>query len=195
MEYPSTHRSLLERIHDGGDVAWREFYDRYAPVIRYVGTLYRFNASECDDLVQNVMLKFFDAEKKFVWDERRARFRTWFAAVIRSQAVEYIRANSRARREPPPGDGECDPFAAEFLGEWRRVVLEEALDALRLRVDAVTFQAFELYGLQNRDAAEVAEALNVSREQLYVAKSRCLKMLRSIVAEYERVDGELHLEI
>ena len=195
MDYPSTHKSLLEKIHDGGEVAWREFYDRYSPVIRYVGTLYRFSPSECDDLVQNVMLKFFDAEKKFVWDERRARFRTWFSAVIRSQAVEYIRANGRARRELPSADEECDPFAGEFLAEWRKVVLAEALDALRQRVDATTFQAFELYALQHRDAAEVAAALNLSRAQLYVAKSRCLKMLRAIVAEYERLDGELHLEI
>lgn len=195
MDYPSTHKSLLAKIHDGDDVAWREFYDRYAPVIRYVGTLYRFNPSECDDLVQSVMLKFFDAEKKFVWDERRARFRTYFASVIRSQAVEYIRANVRARREPPPADEACDPFAGEFLAEWRKVMLEEALDALRLRVDAVTFQAFEMYALQHRAAAEVAAALNLSRSQLYVAKSRCLKTLRAIVAEYERLDGELDLDV
>ena len=195
MDYPSTHKSLLAKIHDGDEVAWREFYGRYAPVIRYVGTLYRFNASECDDLVQSVMLKFFDAEKKFVWDERRARFRTYFAAVIRSQAVEYIRANSRARRDLPASDDACDPFAGEFMAEWRKVVLEEALDALRLRVDAVTFQAFELYALQRRDAAEVAEVLGVSRSQIYVAKSRCLKILRTIAAEYERLDGELRFDV
>ena len=195
MDYPSTHKSLLVRIHDGDEVAWQEFYRRYSPVIRYVGALYRFNSAECDDLVQSVMLKFFNAEKKFVWDERRARFRTWFAAVIRSQAVEYIRANSRARRELPPVDAGSDPFADEFLDEWRKVMLAEALDALRLRVDAVTFQAFEMYALQHRDAAEVAEALGVTCDRLYVAKSRCLKMLKAIVAEYERIDGELRLEI
>ena len=195
MDYPSTHKSLLARIHDGEEVAWQEFYRRYSPVIRYVGSLYRFNSAECDDLVQSVMLKFFDAEKKFVWDERRARSRTWFAAVIRSQAVEYIRANSRARRELPTAAGEYDPFADEFLAEWRKVMLDEALDALRLRVDPLTYQAFELYFIQHRDAAEVAEALGVNRERLYVAKSRCLKMLRAIAAEYERIDGELHLEI
>ena len=195
MNYPSTHKSLLARIHDGDEVAWQEFYRRYSPVIRYVGGLYRFNSAECDDLVQNVMLKFFNAEKKFVWRAERAKFRTWFAAVIRSQAVEYIRANSRARREPPPVGEDIDPFADEFLEEWRKVMLAEALDELRLRVDPVTFQAFEMYALQHRDAVLVAETLNLNRSQLYVAKSRCLKMLRSIVAEYERLDGELHLEI
>lgn len=195
MDYPSTHKSLLAKIHGGDEIAWREFYDRYAPVIRYIGALYRFNPAECDDLVQNVMLKFFDAEKKFVWDEKRGKFRTWFSSVIRSQAVELIRTNRRTRRELPPADGACDPFADKFLREWKKVLLEEALDELRLRVDAVTFQAFEMYALQQRDAAEVADTLGVGRDMLYVAKSRCLKMLRAIIAEYERLDGELQFDV
>ena len=48
MNYPSTHKSLLERVQNGEEVAWREFYDRYAPVIRFVGSLYHFNEFECD---------------------------------------------------------------------------------------------------------------------------------------------------
>ena len=91
MKYPSTHKSLLERVQNGEEVAWREFYERYAPVIRFVGSLYHFNGFECEDLVQNVMLKFFDSRKKFVYRERQTKFRTWFAAVIRSQSVDYIR--------------------------------------------------------------------------------------------------------
>ena len=95
MNYPTTHKSLLERVQNGEEIAWREFYDRYAPVIRFVGSLYHFNEFECEDLVQNVMLKFFDSRKKFVYREKQTKFRTWFAAVIRSQAVDYIRKAGR----------------------------------------------------------------------------------------------------
>ena len=174
MNYPSTHKSLLERVQNGEEIAWREFYGRYAPVIRFVGSLYHFNEFECEDLVQNVMLKFFDSRKKFVYREKQTKFRTWFAAVIRSQAVDYIRSAGRGRENPLPQDDSQDPFAEEFLREWRKVMLEEAMDELRVRVDPVTFQAFELYGMQNRDAAEVAGLLHLNRDQLYVAKSRCL---------------------
>ena len=195
MNYPSTHKSLLERVQNGEEVAWREFYDRYAPVIRFVGSLYHFNEFECEDLVQNVMLKFFDSRKKFVYRENQTKFRTWFAAVIRSQAVDYIRKAGRGMENPQPDDLTQDPFADQFLEEWRKVVLEESLDELRLRVDPVTFQAFELYGMQNRDAAEVSELLHLDRNQLYVAKSRCLKMLREIIARKNQFDGDLNLEI
>ena len=73
--------------------------------------------------------------------------------------------------------------------------LQEAMDELRLRVDPLTFQAFELYGMQDRPASEVAETLELSRDQLYVAKSRCLKILREIVARENQFDGDLRLEI
>jgi len=195
MNYPSTHKTLLERVRSGEEIAWTEFYARYAPVIRFAGSLYHFNAFECEDLVQNVMLKFFDAQKKFVYREHQTRFRSWFATVIRSQAVEYIRKAGRGRENPLPDDMADDPFARKFLEEWRKVVFQEALDELRLRVDPVTFQAFELYGLQDRSAEEVAKALDLPRDQLYVAKSRCLKILREIIARENRFDGELHLEI
>ena len=69
------------------------------------------------------------------------------------------------------------------------------MDELRVRVDPVTFQAFELYGMQNRDAAEVAGLLHLNRDQLYVAKSRCMKMLREIIARKNQFDGDLNLEI
>ena len=195
MNYPSTHKSLLERVQNGEEIAWREFYGRYAPVIRFVGSLYHFNESECEDLVQNVMLKFFDSRKKFVYREKQTKFRTWFAAVIRSQAVDYIRKVNRGRANPLPEDDSQDPFSDQFLQEWRRVMLEEAMDELRVRVDPVTFQAFELYGMQNRDAAEVAGLLHLNRDQLYVAKSRCLKILREIIARKNQFDGDLNLEV
>ena len=40
MNYPSTHRSLLERVRNGEEIAWSEFYDRYKGIIRSVGSLY-----------------------------------------------------------------------------------------------------------------------------------------------------------
>ena len=67
--------------------------------------------------------------------------------------------------------------------------------ALKRRVDEKTFQAFEMYGLQNRNAAQVAEILGMSVASLYTAKSRCMKMMQEIIARYNRTDGELNLEL
>ena len=53
--YPTTRRTLLEKIKQGDRISWSEFYDRYAPVIRIIGLKSGVPADDIDDLVQEVM--------------------------------------------------------------------------------------------------------------------------------------------
>ena len=194
MKYPTTSPTLLERVQNGDEISWNEFYCRYAPVVRCVGASFNFTGEECDDLTQMVMLKFFGAAKRYVYREGEVKFRTYFARIVKSQAVDYIRRNVR-QRELRVDFGEFDePFEAAFMNEWRKAVFAEALDELRRRVDERTYQAFEMYGLQNRPAPQVAEVLEMPVAQLYVVKKRCTDILRDIVARCNRNDEELHLE-
>ena len=133
--------------------------------------------------------------KNFTYQAGHIKFRTYFSTIIRSQAVDYIRKNksyAHAEFDHPEFDTQFDSL---FQEEWRQTVLNEALDELRSRVDPITYQAFELYGLQNRSLSEVAETLEIKKEQLYVAKSRCTKMLREIVARIKASDGEIDIEL
>ncbi len=98
MNFPSTHQSLLERVQNGDEFSWAEFYDRYKPVIRAVGSLYHFSEDERDDLVQRVMVKFFANSKTYVYREGVVKFRTHLARIIRSEAVDYIRSNAAQRK-------------------------------------------------------------------------------------------------
>ena len=81
------------------------------------------------------------------------------------------------------------------MNEWRKAVLADAKSELRQRVSERTYQAFELYGLQGRPAEQVAAALGMSTNQVYVAKKRCADLLTGIVARHNRNDGELRLEL
>ena len=200
MNYPTTQSSLLERVQNGDEISWDEFYTRYQGIVRSVGAaVYRFNAEECDDLLQRVMVKFFANANTFVYRKGEVRFRTYFATIIRSEAVDYIRSNAARRRaeERAVADdgGDDDSFAREFMTEWRKAVFEEALEELRSRVKFKTYQAFRLYGLQNRPAKDVAALLEVSEHQVHVAKSRCASMLADIIARYNAEDGELKLDV
>lgn len=198
MNWPSTHRSLLTRVRNGDEISWTEFYDRYRGIIRAVGSLYRFDEGECDDLTQRVMAKFFANAKTFVYREGKVKFRTYFARIIRSEAVDFIRANAARRRAEERaaavGIGD-DVFEREFMTEWRKVILAEALEELRSRVKFKTYQAFQLYGLQNRPAKEVAALLEISEHRVHLAKSRCAAMLAAIIARYDAEDGALQSDV
>ena len=198
MNYPTTQASLLERVQNGDEISWNEFYCRYRGIIREVGALYRFNAEEQDDLLQRVMLKFFANAKTFVYRQGEVKFRTYFARIIRSEAVDRIRANAARRNAEENAlmlKNLDESFEEEFMTEWRKAVLAEALEELRSRVKFKTYQAFQLYGLQNRPAKDVAALLEISEHQVYVDKSRCAGMLKEIVARHNTADGALKLDV
>ena len=198
MNYPSTHKSLLERVQNGDEISWNEFYCRYREIIRAVGSLYHFNADEQDDLLQRVMLKFFANAKTYVYREGEVKFRTYFSRIIRSEAVDCIRANAARRNAEENAlllKLADDSFEEEFITEWRKAVFAEALEELRSRVKFKTYQAFQLYGLQNRPAKDVAALLEISEHQVHVAKSRCTEMLKAIVARHNAEDGALKLDV
>ena len=72
--------------------------------------------------------------------------------------------------------------------------LQEAQAQLKLRVAPETFQAYELYAVQNRPVKKVAEYLDCSENQVYQAKKRCFKMLQEIIIELNSQDPALKLE-
>ena len=197
MQYPTTNKSLLDRIQAEDEVSWYEFYSKYSPIIRYVGTLYHFNETECNDLVQNVMTKFFTYSKSFVYREGEVKFRTYFASIIKSQAVDYIRSNEQQRAKIMMSDSFVLelPFEECFLDEWRKVVLDEAKEELKSRVDTKTYQAFLFYGMQNRPVKQVGEILGMSANQIYLAKNRCTAILQEIVKRYNESDPELKIDL
>ena len=196
MKYPTTSPSLLERVQNGDEISWNEFYCRYASVIRCVGACHRLDETACDDLVQMVMLKFFGAAKHYVYREGEVKFRTYLAAVIHSQAVDMIRREASQKNLRPEAAAPAEePLEEAFMNEWRRAVFADAKSELRQRVSERTYQAFELYGLQGRPVEQVAAALGMSANQIYVAKKRCTGILTGIIDRHNRNDGELHLEL
>ena len=196
MEYPTTQPSLLDRLQRGDEISWSDFYHRYSPIISCAGRYYHFSDSECEDLVQQVMLKFFANSQRFVYRAGQVKFRSYFAKLIHSQVVDNIRRNAvQSRLQATAEDVLHGDFHEVFMTEWRKTALAEAKEELKRRVDEKTFQAFEMYGLQNRNAAQVAEILGMSVASLYTAKSRCMKMMQEIIARYNRTDGELNLEL
>ena len=74
--------------------------------------------------------------------------------------------------------------------EWKNHLLNVALMELREKVDPGTFDAFQMYVLQERQPRDVADALSISESSVYVYKNRCVKHLRAIIDKYRNLDPE-----
>ena len=193
--YPSTHKTLLERLQSGDDVSWQEFYQRYSPVILQLCLQYGISESESHDILQNVMLKFFRNDLAMKYDSEKARFRTYFNQVVRSCITDFQRKLKPEVPEENIPEAAIPPESDElFLDEWRKQMLQEALDRLRNQVKPENFLAFHLTVFQGKSIRETADFLKTDPDAVYVARSRCTAQLKKIIEEINRDDSALNLK-
>ena len=201
MPYPTTRTTLLNRLN-GDESAWTEFFHRYETAIADIGRYKGLSPDECSDLVQNVMIRFHrKVEAGFKYDPSLAKFRTFFSKLVKGCVYDLLRL--REKRGVPldgiavedDGSRPDELLDMALLEKWRAIIREEAMLELARRVDEKTFQAFELYALEDRPVKETAELVGLSVNSVYVAKNRCMKILRETVARLNAEDPELKLDV
>ena len=195
LKYPTTSKTLLDKIVSGDEISWDEFYQKYSPIVKAIAQFKGLDANAADDVCQQVMLQFFKQSKTFKFDPDIARFRTYFGRIVNSKICSYF----RNAQDLPTEDLEWIPVDTEtenlFMDEWRKVILQEAEQQLKQRVAPETFQAYELYAVQNRPVKKVAEYLDCTENQVYQAKKRCFAMMREILLEMNEADPDLQMEL
>jgi len=203
MSYPTTRTTLLNRL-DRDEAAWTEFFHRYETAIFDIGRYKGLSPDECADLVQNVMIRFHrKVEAGFKYDPSLAKFRTFFSKLVKGCVYDLIRKRDRRNvyvadlpeRGEDDGSRPDEILDMALMEKWRSILREEAMLELARHVDEKTFQAFELYALESKPVKETAELLDLSADSIYVAKTRCIKILRGIVARLNAEDPELKLDV
>ena len=186
----TTSASLLERLRTAGPAAadWRRLYDLYLPLIR-AWLAQAGPAAEADDLAQEVLVVVVRELPGFR-RQRDGSFRTW----LRRVTVNRVRSWRQARaRHPVAGLDATDQFltqledpASELSLRWDREhdrhVFTRLLAAVRTGCEPATWEAFQLFALEGRPAAEAAERTGLTENAVMLAKSRLLKRLRQEAA-------------
>lgn len=193
LKYPTTSKTLLDKIASGDEISWDEFYRKYAPVIKAVAK-YKGIEYDADDICQQVMMHFFKQSKTFKFDPGIAKFRTYLGRIVSWKIVDYY----RKKRKKLSGELDAVPVYAEldkiYMAEWHKVIIAEAEQELRNRVTPETYQAYQLYAVQGRPVEKVAAFLECSVNQVYQAKKRCFAMMREILLKMNEADPELQME-
>jgi RNA polymerase sigma-70 factor (ECF subfamily) len=143
--------------------------------------------ADAEDLTQDVLLKLFQQLPSYRHDPARGPFRSWLKAVVNNTLTDYWR-----RRGPEcgavGGTGYlmraaelADPDAAielsTALEEHARVTAADVVARVRAKVKETTWQAFYQSLVEERPAAEIAAALNLSVASVYKATYRVKQML------------------
>lgn len=198
IKYPTTSKTLLEKISSGDEISWDEFYRKYAPVIKAVAK-YKGIEYDADDICQQVMMHFFKQSRTFKFDPGIAKFRTYLGRIVSWKIIDYYRKKREKLFGEYSGELDAVPVDAEldkiYMAEWHKVIIAEAEDELRKRVSPDTFQAYQLYAVQGRPVEKVATFLECSANQVYQAKKRCFAMMREILLKMNEADPDLQMEL
>src|SRR5262245_8505160 len=164
------------------ELAWEQFYQRYAPVISSYAYRNGANRQLADEVVQDVIAGFFEASPRFVYDPSRGRFRAYLkTCVVRALARRKVsrnraRAVSADQLEDVPDQRAGNRGGDDELWEklWQQQILRRAMEIVRehyaRKGKLLTFQAFEQNVVKATSAPETARQLGMSVASVHAAK-------------------------
>lgn len=183
----ATHTTLLARLSEGSDgAAWAEFHQRYGELIRRFARSRYLQPSDCDDVLQDVLLSLSKSMPGFVYDPTKGKFRSYLKTIV-------IHAVARKMRQKAPGQalgdveeatramGQDPSVEQSWESEWRQHHVRNAMRVIESEFKEADLEAFRRYALHQQEASVVAEALGMSLDSVYQAKSRIMKRLTKVI--------------
>jgi RNA polymerase sigma-70 factor (ECF subfamily) len=189
-----TRASIFLRLHDDQTVvrelSWEEFRGRYAPVIVGFARNMGLHTQDADDVLQDVLLAFFQVSSRFEYDPAKGRFRGYLKLITRRTIAESARRAGRAGVPSEDLDRDEMPEPDELWDRiWDEQLFERALEEARQKFEPRTMEAFELFARRNVPAEEVAQRLGMSVNSVHHAKSRVMKEVQQIVDRFSADEG------
>lgn len=159
----------------------------YAPLIRKWLIKYELQASDADDVAQDVLLAVSKDIESFDHNGRDGAFRAWMKGILVNRLRNFWR--SRDRRPEASGGSdmdrrlsELDDPASQITAIWNREhdqhVLSELLSIVEPQFESTTWAAFRKVTFEGRKPTVVAKELGISLNAVFIAKSRVLSRLR-----------------
>ena len=181
-----TRISLLGRARDRkSDLAWEELLTYYEPFVAKVLGSMGFTGANLDDAKQQVFVRLWKGLESYDRDPERAKFRTWFARLIRNTALNIIRSRKREPTGPSIDDDSYGPAAhladeaeveSRVEQEWQRYIVELAMERAAKVFSENAVQVFKL-SLEGKPVDEIASTLHIKPNTVYILKHRVKTVL------------------
>ena len=159
----------------------------YAPLLQRWLRKYDVQASDADDLIQEVLLAVSKDLKSFDHNGRPGAFRSWLRTILAHRLHNFWRA--RQRRPQARGDSdierriqELEDPSSELSQIWNEQhdqhVARQLLAFSESSFEPNTWKAFCRVALDGARPDAVAQELGISLNAVFIAKSRVLGKLR-----------------
>lgn len=167
---------------------WDAFYAQYDPLVRRTVKAWRMPRADTEDCVQEIWTEIVGKLSKLDFDPRRGRFRSWLYTLVRRKMIRQLRRRPketvRSTTDPTTLDGgpNDDPSVACVRRENRELV-HRTLAELRRRVSEKNYRVVHLRWIDGRGAAEIADEVDLTQEQVRYRLRRMKQKLQNLLAK------------
>jgi RNA polymerase sigma-70 factor (ECF subfamily) len=183
-----TSSSLLERLRQPcDDEASAKFVGLYTPLLYYWARGMGLSSRDSADLVQDVLTTLVRKMPEFTYDSGRS-FRGWLRTVTLNTWRKTVRQavpNVVSQDGIMSGIADADDGRAFEEDEYRRHLVGQALELMQSKFQPTTWRACWASVVEGKSAEEIALDLGITRNAVYLAKSRVLRVL------YQELQGLL----
>ncbi|HVA51598.1 MAG TPA: RNA polymerase sigma factor [Pirellulales bacterium] len=184
-----TSLTLLGRVRDGDEEAWRRLVHLYGPLVaRWCGHR-GVTGQDADDIQQEVFQAVATGLEGFRRDRPGDTFRGWLRGVTRNKLLDHFR---RRGKDPQAQGGTEAHLQLQQVAEqeWPDDTAEElsgvyhrALELVQGEFEQRTWEAFWRAAVEGQSPALIAADLGVTPAAVRKAKSRVLHRLREELGE------------
>lgn len=197
LDVTRTTTALLDDLHDPahGD-AWSMLDQRYRPIVTGLARRLGLSDADASDAAQETMVRVLSEYRDGRYDRERGRLRTWILAIARTKIADVHRKRGVRKEARGVSAMVSMPEDQELVSLWdaerRFAILREAMLDLQAssKTSDRTIKAFEMLVFHRRSVADVAAELDMSENDVYLAKSRTARKLREIVHRLEAIYDE-----
>ena len=177
MSEPS-EAELVERVIEGDQMAYQAILDDQLPSISRFVTRMLGNASEAEDITQEVFLRLWTHAARF--DPTASKLTTWLHNIAHNLCIDHFRKQKRlVDQEPDLNIEGGDEPDAMLLAKIDSNNIREAMMKLPERQRSAIIMC-HYQGLSNKEAADI---LDVSVDALESLLARGRKTLRSVLIQ------------
>jgi RNA polymerase sigma-70 factor, ECF subfamily len=192
----SASNSLLEKVRQRNESAWRQLSQLFAPVVYRWCRNAGLQASDAADIVQDVFLAVSQSIDSFRRDRPGDTFKGWLWMICRSKLMDHFRHRKMLVPQESHWDQNAIPQSDPGSASARDADLEtaalvrRALTIIEKDFSPRTWQAFWRSAVQEERTSDVASALGVTAAAVCMCRSRVLQRLRETLADFDILPPE-----
>ena len=193
-----TRLTLIQRAQDQNDeAAWSEFVEIYKNYIYVIIRQMGIKDKDCEDILQQVLLKLWKKLPDFEYGKNKSKFRTWLGTITHSATMDFFRRQASQNRRVEGATKEqvahlstIDTPEIEEMAEreWRLYITNLAMANIEQFFSGKAIDVFKMT-IQGVSNEKISIDLDIKIETVYILKNRVKKRLteeiKQLKSQYE----------